>query len=150
MSKPFKNLNEQLSILSSRDLKFSDYTKHKRYLLSNNYYNVINGYSKFFMDKQTNQYYSNATFDEIARLYYFDKEIKAIVFKNIIDAEEHLKSIIAYQFAKFFKDSNHSYSYLQASNYEQRQLLEVIKTTYMFTKLIQKHIHQEMERFMQQ
>lgn len=45
--KPFRTLDEQLNILHKRGLHISDYPRAKRYLLTNNYYNVINGYSKF-------------------------------------------------------------------------------------------------------
>lgn len=49
MSKPFKSIEEQIVLLKSRGLEFNDEEKTKKYLLCNNYYNVINYYSKFFM-----------------------------------------------------------------------------------------------------
>lgn len=49
MSKPFKTLDEQISILKSRGLIVHDDESAKLSLLCNNYYNVINYYSKFFM-----------------------------------------------------------------------------------------------------
>lgn len=52
--------------------------KLKKYLLCNNYYNVINYYSKFFMISN-DQYIKGTTFDEISHIYYFDKEIKIII-----------------------------------------------------------------------
>ena len=51
--------------------------------------NVINYYSKFFMD--SNDHYINGTsFDEISHIYYFDKEIKGIFFKAILEIEKNL------------------------------------------------------------
>ncbi len=52
MSKPFKTLDEQISILKSRGLIIPDEEAAKLSLLCNNYYNVINYYSKFFMVEQ--------------------------------------------------------------------------------------------------
>lgn len=49
MSKPFKTMDEQIELLKSRGLYFIDEGKSKKILLCNNYYNVINYYSKFFM-----------------------------------------------------------------------------------------------------
>ena len=42
MSKPFKTLDEQISILKSRGLIVHDDESAKLSLLCNNYYNVIN------------------------------------------------------------------------------------------------------------
>lgn len=55
-SKDFKNLNDQISILSNRGLRINDYEKCKQYLLTNNYYNIINGYSKFFQKNDNDIY----------------------------------------------------------------------------------------------
>ena len=67
MAKPFKTLEEQVELMKNRGLYFDDEEKAKSYLLLNNYYNVINYYSKFFMNG--NDYYINgATFDEVSHL----------------------------------------------------------------------------------
>ena len=80
--KPFKTIDEQYDLLLSRGLSFTNEEKAKQYLLNNNYYNVINCYAKFFMNEQDK----------------FLPEIKSVLFKYIIEAEKHLKSIIAYRF----------------------------------------------------
>ena len=49
MSKPFKTLDEQISILKSRGLIIPDEEAAKLSLLCNNYYNVINYYSKLYI-----------------------------------------------------------------------------------------------------
>ena len=59
MSKPFKTLDEQISILKSRGLIVHDDESAKLSLLCNNYYNVINYYSKFFMIPGTDNYWLN-------------------------------------------------------------------------------------------
>ncbi|WP_244359444.1 Abi family protein [Dolosigranulum pigrum] len=117
--KPFRTLDEQLNILHKRGLHISDYPRAKRYLLTNNYYNVINGYSKFFMDNESNNYLPGASFNEIARLYYFDIEIRAALFNAVLTAENHIKYITAYKYAH--KYQNETYSYLDKKNYSKQQ-----------------------------
>lgn len=131
--KPFKTLDEQIQLLRNRNLIINDEDYAKKYLLSNNYYNIINGYSKFFpMDGEN--YTEGTTFEEVARLYLFDKELKQAFFKAIIDAESHLKSIFAYRFAESFP--NKSYAYLNIECYSQEKTLSVISTISRISQII--------------
>ena len=57
--KPFKTLDQQLKILEDRNLKFKDKKAAKQYLLEYNYYNVVNAYSKFFINSDTSKYYDD-------------------------------------------------------------------------------------------
>ncbi|MEG0684856.1 MAG: Abi family protein, partial [Coprobacillus sp.] len=101
--KPFKTIEEQFELLKSRGIIFTDEEKAKRYLLNNNYYNIINCYAKFFMNDK-DIFMENTTFDEITQLHFFDKELKSVLFKYIIEAEKHLKSIIAYRFSETYRN----------------------------------------------
>lgn len=120
--KPFKTIDEQYDLLLSRGLSFTDKEKAKQYLLNNNYYNVINCYAKFFMNEQ-DKFLTGTNFDEITHIHFFDKELKSVLFKYIIEAEKHLKSIIAYRFSEMYKDID--YAYLVSTNYSSKNLLEV-------------------------
>ncbi|EPT39813.1 TPA: Abi family protein [Streptococcus agalactiae] len=112
--KPFHSIDEQLVKLDSRNLIILDRQKAYRYLLTNNYYNVINGYSKFLLDKD-DMYMDGATFEEVTCIHWYDKEIKAALLTSIIEAEKHFKSVVAYRFSEKFQDA---YSYLNISNFE--------------------------------
>ncbi|HFX4005585.1 TPA: Abi family protein, partial [Streptococcus pyogenes] len=46
--KEFKSITEQIQILRDRGLTIENQEKAELYLLTNNYYNIINGYGKFF------------------------------------------------------------------------------------------------------
>ncbi|CAG5941613.1 Abortive infection bacteriophage resistance protein [Streptococcus pneumoniae] len=72
--KPFKTIEEQIATLKIRGLSITDESKAAKYLLSNNYYNIINGYSKFFQHPGTDTYIDGVTFDEVSSLYTFDKD----------------------------------------------------------------------------
>lgn len=123
--------------LSSRGLTIGDYKVAKQYLYTNNYYNVINGYSKYFIDSNTSLYYKDSNFDEITHLYFFDSEIKSTLLKSIIQAENHLKYITAHKFAKYTKGER--YPYLNVKNYNPDNILYVGDVISNFSTIIKKH-----------
>lgn len=134
--KPFKTIDEQYELLKSRGLNFTNKEKSKRFLLNNNYYNVINCYAKFFMTED-DKFIPGTNFDEITQVHYFDKEIKSIFFKSILEAEKHFKSILAYRFSEKYK--NQDYAYLIASNYNNNDILQVTKTISSLSNIINKY-----------
>lgn len=67
--KPFKTLEDQISLLRSRKLVIADENYARKYLLSNNYYNIINGYSKYF-PTNGDMYTNGTTFEEVSRYIY--------------------------------------------------------------------------------
>lgn len=69
MEKEFKPLNQQLAILKSRGVNIANDNKIKDYLLINNYYNIINRYSKPFL-LQKEKYLPGTQFNEIKYLYF--------------------------------------------------------------------------------
>ncbi|TSO25704.1 Abi family protein [Lactobacillus sp. LL6] len=129
VQKEFKTIEEQIQILKSRGLLIPNLDKAKKYLLSNNYYNIINGYSKPFLERH-NVYLENATFDEVSHLYFFDKECKQTLFQAILDAEHHLKSSFAYHFAEMHQ--NNTEAYLDVNSYNHEYSLDI---AYIITKL---------------
>lgn len=112
--KPFQTLDEQIKLLQSRGLEIDNIEECKRYLLTNNYYNVVNGYSKFFQTSK-DKFIAGADFREIAATHFYDKEIKSAFLKAIIDAEKHFKSVLAYRFSESYPKP---YSYLDINNFE--------------------------------
>ena len=46
--KPFLTVDEQIQLLKHRGLEIPDESTAAKMLLSSNYYNIVNGYSKFF------------------------------------------------------------------------------------------------------
>src|SRR5699024_421020 len=94
----FKTIDEQIEILKSRGLildESDNYKKVKQYLLTNNYYDVINGYARYFL-KNTNSFEDNVTFNEITFLYEFDTAIRNTLFNYIILEEKHIRGLVAY------------------------------------------------------
>lgn len=131
--RPFKTLDEQINILMDRGLQINDYDNVKTYLIQNNYYNVVNMYSKLFQEKE-NQYISGTTFDKIKALHIFDTEIKNLLMKFILISEKHFKSIFAYHFAKNFHHK--PFAYLDTSNYATDNPLSLTQTLSFISKKV--------------
>ncbi|MDY4127963.1 Abi family protein [Peptostreptococcus porci] len=131
--KPFKNLDEQIEILKSRGLKFNNENMAKKYLLNYNYYNIINCYSKFFLENN-DKYFDDVYFEYILEVHHFDKEIKTAIFEAIIEAERHIKSVFAYVYSEHYKDI--VYPYLDINNYNNEKIIESSQLIGRFSKII--------------
>lgn len=144
MVRLFKNVHEQLNILHNRGLKLTDYQNNKLYLMTNNYYSIINGYSRYFW-QTTNKYYPGTTFDDISMLYFLDRELKFIFLKAILEAEKHLKSITAYTLAERYQHnptdylSTDFYTYNSNSRNQSRDVTFLVNR---FQKIISKYNRQ--------
>lgn len=112
--RPFKTIDKQIKILKDRGLVFTDEVQAKSYLLRNNYYNVVNMYSKLFQN-DINIYIEGTNFDEIKALHIYDTELKAILMKYALVAEKHFKSIFAYYYAESYHN-NQAFPYLNTIN----------------------------------
>lgn len=114
--RPFKTIKEQLRIIYNRGVQirsYSDYKKAKNYLVTNNYYDLMNGYGRYFW-KNTNKFYGT-TFDEIVYLYEFDKAIRSDFLEATLIAEKHIGSIIAYYTSELCHHLGNQEAYLHAS-----------------------------------
>ena len=100
MEKQFKTLDEQIEILKAKGLVIEDVEKAKDILLRENYF-FVTGYRHLFLDSFSKKdYIVNATFNEIYSLFCFDRELRSILFKNLLMIENNLKSVISYQLSK--------------------------------------------------
>ena len=100
MEKMFKSLDEQLEILKSKVLIIEDETQAKEILLRENYF-FINGYRVLLMNSYSDRsFIIGATFRELYGIFLFDRQIRNILFKNLMIIENNLKSVISYQLSK--------------------------------------------------
>lgn len=146
MVKPHKTIQQQLEILYSRGLKLTNYTDNKRYLLTNNYYSIINGYSRYFWIS-TNKYIPGTNFDDISMLYFTDRELKFAFLKAILEAEKHLRSITAHTLCKKLDSSETSLDYQEEnfyiySNDNWSEVRDIKYLTQRFKKIIRKYKRQ--------
>ena len=115
MEKTFKTLDEQINILIDKGLTINDIEKAKSILLRENYF-FVTGYRFLFVKSYTDRKFNKGTtFDELYAMFIFDRQLRNILFKNILVFENNLKSIMAYVMSK-----NHGYkekNYLNKNNF---------------------------------
>ena len=100
MEKHFKTLDEQLEILKNKGLIIEDEEYAKEILLRENYF-FINGYRMLLMNSYADKtFVIGSTFRELHHIFIFDRNIRNILFKNLLIIENQLKSIISYQLSK--------------------------------------------------
>ena len=129
-SKTFKTLDEQIDILTKKGLVVEDIETAKTVLLRENYF-FLSGYRHLFMRPDDNKtYLEGTTFNELYSMFLFDRQIRNIIFKNILIVENNLKSILAYTMSKNhgFKENN----YLNPNNFvrdsrRNRQINDLIR-----------------------
>jgi len=125
--KPFKTHNEQIEILKNRGLIFKNQAEALCILERENYYNLINGYKGFFLDKdsEVERFKDGTTFEDIYALYLFDRELRNLLLKHLLAFETSLKSRIAYRFTEKYPETH---SYLEIKNYSRnsKNVLDLI------------------------
>lgn len=113
--KEFKNIEDQINLLKTRGMLFTDEKKAKKILLNNNYYNIINGYKDLFISPNTkNIFLSGTKFEEIYAISEFDRQLRNIFLEYILKIENSLRPLIAY----YFSQVNGVDNYLKLDNFE--------------------------------
>lgn len=116
IDKEFKTYSEKITILTQRGLIID----HPRFFInaikSDDYYNVINGYKKYFIATMNpEQYFKGVTFEQVYSLYLFDKELRKMFICALVDIEKKVKSTIAYCFSKKYGYDHRQY--LNSTNF---------------------------------
>ena len=128
--KVFKTIQEQISILESKGLIIDDYLFTEDILIRENYF-FISGYRHLFLKSPKDRnFIKGTTFRELYAIFNFDRQVRNIVFKNLLIIENNLKSIISYQLSK--KYGFREKDYLRPENFtkvpdKQRQLNDTLK-----------------------
>lgn len=100
VTKDFKTIDEQISGLLGRGLKFKNKRKASKVLSQYNYFDVINGFESILLKKNVpNKEYENVYFEDFRDLFFFDMKLKKYTLFKIFDVEARLRTSIAYNFA---------------------------------------------------
>lgn len=127
--KSFKNLEEQIEILKSKGLVINNVDKAKKILFRENYF-FINGYRYiFYKNSKDRIFIPGTTFEELYGLFIFDRNIRNIMFKNILIVENNIKSIMSYILSK--KYGIKEKEYLKPNNFNRdisksRQVADIL------------------------
>lgn len=130
MEKIFKTLDEQISILQSKGLTIPDENYAKEILLRENYF-FLSGYRHLFVESDVNRVFlPGTTFNELYSLFYFDRHIRNILFRNLLIIENNIKSIMAYHLS--MKYGIREEQYLNPKNFvrdadRKRQVNDLLK-----------------------
>ena len=102
MNKIFKTLDEQVHILQDKGMIIDDIEGAKEILLRENYF-FLNGYRTLFMKSLTDRHFvAGANFRELYGVFNFDRQMRNILFKNLLIVENNLKSILSYHLSKAY------------------------------------------------
>ena len=129
-TKIFKTLDEQIEILKGKGLVIDDVDYAKNVILRENYFFLM-GYRHLFMrDDNKKRFIEGTTFRELYSLFYFDRQLRNIMFKNILIIENNTKSIFSYILSQ--KYGYRESEYLRPQNYNQspdkvRQVNDLLK-----------------------
>ena len=127
--KTFKTLEEQIEILIGKGLVVTDYEQTRKTLLRENYF-FLSGYRRMFIDPDTRRFLPNTTFEELYSVFNFDRQLRNIIFKNILIFENNIKSVLSYVVSK-----NHGFkekSYLNVDTFvkdptKTRQIADLLR-----------------------
>lgn len=103
--KEYKSNEELLNYLISKGIKIRRKKKTLERLERYTYYSIVNTYKEVF--KKDNNYIDNVTFEEIFALYEFDKNLKVIFLKYVLEIETVIKSLIANTIAEKYGIENY-------------------------------------------
>ncbi|MGG5304664.1 hypothetical protein IGK16_002285 [Enterococcus pernyi] len=116
--KSFKTLDEQLEILKSRGLLFSDEDSAKKKLSFYGYYEIINGYKDFLLEKRAQKteeeiFIKNSTFEHIYSLFVMDTTLISAVIDATYDIEMFMRAVTAYVISKNISEGDKIFNQIQ-------------------------------------
>ena len=119
MDKPFKTIEQQIAILRTRNLEIGPSASHV--LRREGYYSVVNGYKAPFLARRgsgldlQDEYLDGSSFDDVYRLFTFDRDLRLTMMRYFAEAEATLKTVCAYRFSEAHQNEHEPY--LDPSNY---------------------------------
>lgn len=117
MEKVFKTLDEQLEILKGKGLIIDDIEYARNIILRENYFFLMGYRHLFYKSDGSKTFRENTNFRELYALFTFDRQLRNIIFKNVLIIENNCKSIFSYVLShKYGYKEN---DYLRPQNYVQ-------------------------------
>lgn len=119
MDKPFKTIEEQLDILQSRGVSVGP--GDDQILSREGYYSVVNGYKDLYIDRTKSAteghdvFDKGTSFEDIYRLFSFDRNLRQTLFQYFAKAEATLKTQCAFNYSE--QHQQESEPYLDIANY---------------------------------
>lgn len=129
--KEYKSNQQLINYLISKNVIINNQELALRNIEKYSYYSIVSGY-KFIFKDSNNSYKKGTSFEEIFALYEFDKNIKSIFLKYILEIEIVIKSLISNNLSEKYGIRD----YLKLENFDENaneklieDLIEKIKKT---------------------
>ena len=117
MEKVFKTLDEQIEILKGKGLVIDDIEYARNIILRENYFFLMGYRHLFYKSDGSKTFRDDTNFRELYALFTFDRQLRNIIFKNVLIIENNCKSIFSYVLShKYGYKEN---DYLRPQNYVQ-------------------------------
>lgn len=119
----YKNIDEQIEMIKSKNIIIKNEEKAKEILIRENYYNLITKYKDIFIDMKMSKNKGTETcdaetfFEEIYAVYKFDRDFRNLIFKYISIVETNIKSYISNVFSRKYGTKD----YLKKENFDIRR-----------------------------
>ena len=133
MEKTFKTLDEQIKILQDKGMVIDDINYTKDVLLRENYFFIMGYRHLFFRSEHDRRFVTNTNFSEIYALFNFDRQVRNILFKNMLIVENNAKSIFSYQLSKQYGFKEKDYLkkvYKSKAELEEERQLQILANFY--------------------
>lgn len=113
VTKPYKNIDELINILINKGLYISDKVFAKYALSSLSYFDLINGYKRYFT--KDNRYIPGISLGFLYNFRLYDLDIQNILFKYSVTVETRFKNILAMNLGELY--GSHQDDYLNKFYY---------------------------------
>lgn len=122
MTKPYKDLDEQIEILKERGLIIKDDKCAKSTLETLNYYR-LSGYTLTM--RNGNTFYSDAKFSDAMQIYHFDQELKYVLLYHLEEVEISLRTHLAYILGQYGGESYLKPDYYMSQEHRDQFMTEI-------------------------
>lgn len=116
--RPFLTIDEQVERLKTRGLSVDAETPS--ILLREGYYSIVNGYKTPFIDAEATEkagddrYNSGTSFNDLYALFCFDRDLREITFKHLVQVEATMRTVCSHTFAENHREKD---AYLIQGNF---------------------------------
>lgn len=107
--------HQQVQLLKAKNIVINDPIACQIFLEKVNYYR-FSAYFLPFYDPNTQKCFDNITFYRLENIYYFDQELRSLIFSMIEDIEIHIRTQLAY----YFSHKYGSLGYMSPQNYNSK------------------------------
>ena len=130
MEKVFKTLDEQLDILKGKGLVIDDIEYARNIILRENYFFLMGYRHLFYRSDGSKTFREDTNFRELYALFTFDRQLRNIIFKNVLIIENNCKSIFSYVLSHKYGYKENDYlrpqNYIQSRD-KQRQVNDLLR-----------------------